>query len=51
MPESELAELAHAHLFLDARITERFDCFRDTTVEAKLARDLRVQAVNFLARK
>jgi hypothetical protein len=35
----------------DPRITERFDCFRDTSAEAKVARDLHVQAVNFRARK
>ena len=51
LPESELAELALACRFRDPRITERFDCFRDTTAEAKVARDLHVQAVNFLARK
>jgi hypothetical protein len=30
----------------DPRITKRFDCFRDTSAEAKPAPDLRVQAVN-----
>ena len=51
LPEFELAELALASGLRDPRITERFDSFRDTTAEAKVARDLRVQAVNFLARK
>jgi len=37
--------------FHEPRITERFDCFRDTTAEAKVAHDLHVQAVNFLACK
>ena len=51
LPEAELALLALTSGLHDPRITERFDCFRDTSAEAKVARDLRVQAVNFLARK
>jgi hypothetical protein len=51
LPEAELGAVALATGFRDARITERFDCFRDTSAEAKVARDLRVQAVNFHARK
>ena len=51
LPEAELGALALATGLRDARITERFDCFRDTSAEAKVARDLRVQAVNFHARK
>jgi SAM-dependent methyltransferase len=51
LPEYELAELALASGFADARIVERFDCFRDTTAEGKVAHDLRVHAVNFFARK
>ncbi len=51
LPESELAELALASRLHEPRITERFDCFRDTTAEAKVAHDLHVQAVNFTARK
>jgi hypothetical protein len=51
LPESELAELALASRLHEPRITERFDCFRDTTAEAKVAHDLHVQAVNFMARK
>jgi hypothetical protein len=35
----------------DPRITKRFDCFGNTSAEAKPAPDLRVQAVNLLARK
>jgi hypothetical protein len=30
---------------------DRFDCFRDTTAEVKVAHDLEVHAVNFHARK
>jgi ubiquinone/menaquinone biosynthesis C-methylase UbiE len=51
LPEPELAVLALTSGFHDPRITERFDCFRDTSAETKVARDLHVQAVNFLARK
>jgi arsenite methyltransferase len=51
LPETELTELALTSRFREPRITERFDCFRDTTAETKVARDLHVQAVNFLAYK
>jgi arsenite methyltransferase len=51
LPERELAELALATGFREPRIVERFDCFRDTSAEAKVARDLHIQAVNFSARK
>jgi hypothetical protein len=51
LPEPELAEIALAFGFRESRITERFDCFRDTSAEAKVADDLHVQAVNFLALK
>ena len=51
LPEPELAEVALSCQFRDPRITERFDCFRDTSAEAKVARDLRIHAVNFMARK
>ena len=51
LPEQELAELALSCRLRDPRITERFDCFRDTTAETKVARDLQIQAVNFVARK
>jgi len=51
LPEPELAELALASGLREPRITEYFDCFRDTSAEAKVARDLHVRAVNFFARK
>ena len=51
LPEPELSELALATGFAQPRVVDRFDCFRDTTAEAKVARDLRVHAVNFFARK
>jgi SAM-dependent methyltransferase len=51
LPETELPELAAAAGLREGRITARFDCFRNTTAEAKLSEDLRVQAVNFHAVK
>ena len=51
LPEPEMAATALAIGFKDPRIVERFDCFRDTSAEAKVARDLRVHAVNFFACK
>ena len=51
LPEPELATLALATGFDEARIVERFDCFRGTTAEVKVSGDLHVQAVNFHARK
>jgi arsenite methyltransferase len=30
---------------------QRFNCFYDTTAEARVAKDLFIQAVNFFARK
>lgn len=51
LPEPELTELALAFGFDDPRIVERFDCFRGTTAEGKVAHDLHVQSVNFHARK
>ena len=51
LPEPELHEFAVAAGLVDGRITERFDCFRDTTAADKVSRDLKVHAVNFYARK
>jgi ubiquinone/menaquinone biosynthesis C-methylase UbiE len=51
LPEPELPELARAVGLSDARIVERFDCFRGTTAQAKVAGDLVVHAVNFYACK
>lgn len=51
LPEAELACLADSVGLRDGRITERFDCFRGTGAAAKVSADLRVQAVNFLARR
>ncbi len=51
LPEPELAELTAEAGLIDGAITERFECFRDTSAEAKVSKDLRVGAVNFYARK
>jgi SAM-dependent methyltransferase len=51
LPEPELYAVAAAAGLRDGAIYERFDCFRDTSAEAKVAKDLRVHAVNFFARK
>jgi ubiquinone/menaquinone biosynthesis C-methylase UbiE len=51
LPEEELAQVADSVGLRDGRITERFDCFRGTSAETKVSGDLRVQAVNFYARR
>jgi hypothetical protein len=35
----------------EARVTERFERFRDTSAKAKVAKDLPVHAVNVCARE
>lgn len=49
--EDEIAELAAEAGLRDGRLVERFDCFRNTTAEGKVARDLSVHGANFYARK
>jgi arsenite methyltransferase len=51
MVESEIPALAAEAGLVDGRAVQRFDCFRDTTAEAKVAKDLFIQGVNFYARK
>lgn len=51
LPEWELIELAAAHGFCGGQIVERFDCFRGTSAEARVSRDLHVQGANFFAMK
>lgn len=51
LPELELAELAVAAGLEHPQYLQRFDCFRGTTAAAKVSADLRVTAINFLARK
>ena len=49
--ESELATLAAECGFTRGRVLQRFNCFYDTTAEAKVAKDLFIQLVNFHACK
>jgi arsenite methyltransferase len=49
--EGELVSLAAACGLDDGRVVQRFNCFYDTTAEAKVAKDLFIQSVNFHARK
>jgi ubiquinone/menaquinone biosynthesis C-methylase UbiE len=49
--ESELPAAAAANGLVGGRVVRRFNCFYDTTAEEKLAKDLFIQSVNFLARK
>jgi arsenite methyltransferase len=49
--ESELPEIAAESGLVDGRVVRRFNCFYDTTAEAKVAKDLFIQSVNFCARK
>ncbi len=51
LPEPELLELTAAAGFLNGRIVERFDCFRNTSAEDKVSKDLHVAGINFFARK
>jgi arsenite methyltransferase len=49
--ESELPSIAAASGLVGGRVVRRFNCFFDTTAEAKVAKDLFIQSVNFHARK
>jgi arsenite methyltransferase len=51
LQEPELLELAASTGFAGRRVTERFDCFRETAAEHTVPKDLRIGAVNFFARK
>ena len=51
LPEAELFELALEAGFAGGRIVERFDSFRHTTAENKVAKDLSLASVNFFACK
>jgi arsenite methyltransferase len=51
LPEAELLEVTANTGLWDGRITERFDCFRNTSAEDKVSHDLQVRAVNFFAMK
>lgn len=49
--ESELTSLAHEVGLVNGEVVKRFNCFYNTTAEAKVAKDLFVHAVNFVASK
>lgn len=49
--EGELLTLAADCGFTGGRVQQRFNCFYDTTAEAKVAKELFIQSVNFYARK
>ena len=49
--ESELGTLAAECGFSGGQVRQRFNCFYDTTAEAKVAKDLFIQSVNFFACK
>jgi len=49
--ESELPVIAAESGLIDGHVVRRFNCFYDTTAEAKVAKDLFIQSVNFHARK
>jgi SAM-dependent methyltransferase len=49
--EAELAELAVAAGLESGHILERFDCFRGTEPQLRIAADLQVRAVNFFAQR
>lgn len=51
LKEAELIELSEQAGLVGGRIAARFNCFENTSAEAKVSRDLRVQGVNFYARK
>jgi hypothetical protein len=36
---------------VNGRVVEHFDCFRDTSAEQKVSKDLNVQGVTFFANK
>lgn len=49
--EPDLEAMASEVGFRDGRVTRRFNCFYDTTAEAKVAKHLFIQSVNCFARK
>ncbi|MFZ0791271.1 MAG: hypothetical protein WAM94_16795 [Chromatiaceae bacterium] len=49
--QSELPVIAAQSGLIDGHVVRRFNCFYDTTAEAKVAKDLFIQSVNFHAIK
>jgi ubiquinone/menaquinone biosynthesis C-methylase UbiE len=51
LPEPELHDLVAAAGLVDGHVTARFACFSGTSAEGRVAKDLRLGAVSFFARK
>lgn len=51
LQEWELLELAAGAGLENGRVVEHFDCFRDTSAEKKVSKDLKVQGVTFFTSK
>ncbi len=51
LPETELPQVSAASGFIENKVMQSFDCFKNTTAEVKVSKDLEVKAVNFLAQK
>jgi arsenite methyltransferase len=51
LPEYELIDITASIGFNNGKITERFDCFKNTSAEVKVSKDLYVMGVNFFASK
>ena len=51
MQEHEIIELATDVGMTDCRVTDHFDCFRNTPAMEKVSKDLQVQSANFYAKK
>ncbi len=51
LPEKELLEVTASIGFKDGKIVDRFDCFKNTSAEEHVSKDLYVQGVNFFAKK
>lgn len=49
--EDELREAVAMAGFVEAQVTERFDCYRHAPVEVRVPQHLRLGAINFFARK
>jgi len=49
--ESELPRIAAASGLIRGRVVRRFNCFYDTSAEAKVAKELFIQSASFCARK
>jgi SAM-dependent methyltransferase len=51
LPELEVGLVAAEAGLIGGHVVDRFDCFRDTSAEAKVSKDLRVGAITFYAEK